>query len=101
MAQDAAFRLIFLILKANFGHEKRNSAKIYNAVLFIISYPGTFKRRIRIVVRAAYKERFVVSCKQKAALDQWNKENIHVDGVLDDDKITDDSSEPYYLYDSQ
>ncbi|KAE8384247.1 hypothetical protein BDV23DRAFT_177209 [Aspergillus alliaceus] len=50
LSRDAAFRLVFLILKANFKDEGRDSAKVYNAVLFVVSHPGTFKPRIRAVL---------------------------------------------------
>ncbi|RAQ60936.1 hypothetical protein AFCA_011028 [Aspergillus flavus] len=94
LARDAAFRLLFLILRGEFRDEARDSAKAYNAVLFIVSHLGTFKYRTRSVLRAAYEERFVVSTKQRARLDEWKK--LEGDGALYDDKTTEDSSEPYY-----
>jgi hypothetical protein len=99
LARDAAFRLLFLILRGEFGDEAKDSTKAYNAVLFIVSHSGTFKYRTRSVLRAAYEERFVVSPKQRARLDQWNKK-LEGDGAFYDDKTTEDSSEPYYSDDS-
>ena len=49
------------------------SAKIFNAVLFVVSHSGTFKWKTRGAVRAAYKERFVVSMKQRVGLNRWEK----------------------------
>ncbi|KAB8202240.1 hypothetical protein BDV34DRAFT_237091 [Aspergillus parasiticus] len=86
-------------IKANFKDEERDSAKVYNAMLFVLFHPGTFKPRTRTMVCAAYEERFVVSYRQKATLDRWNN-SIHIDGASDDDRTTDDSSEPYYSHDS-
>ncbi|GKZ98003.1 hypothetical protein AnigIFM59636_001827 [Aspergillus niger] len=61
LARDAAFRLLFLILKGEFRDEANDSAKAHNAVLFIVSHPGTFKYRTRTILRAAYEEPFVLS----------------------------------------
>ena len=51
----------------------KDSTQIFNAVLFVVSHSGTFKRRTRHVVRAAYEDRFAISTKQRARLDQWEK----------------------------
>lgn len=53
--------------------ETKDSAKVFNAVLYLISHAATFKWRTRSVVQAAYEERFVVSAKQIAALDKWKR----------------------------
>ncbi|KAI3027373.1 hypothetical protein CBS147347_4659 [Aspergillus niger] len=55
LARDAAFRLLFLILRGEFRDEANDSAKAHNAVLFIMSHPGTFKYRTRTTMRAAYE----------------------------------------------
>ncbi|PYH28320.1 uncharacterized protein BO87DRAFT_452354, partial [Aspergillus neoniger CBS 115656] len=52
LARDAAFRLFFLILAGELGDEANDSAKAYNAVLFIVPHPGTFKYRTRTILRA-------------------------------------------------
>lgn len=72
-ARDAAFRLLFLIIRGEFGDEKKDPVKVYNAVLFVVSHPGTFKQSTRTAVRAAFEERFVVSPKQQSQLERWRK----------------------------
>ncbi|KAJ5111460.1 hypothetical protein N7532_001995 [Penicillium argentinense] len=72
-ARDAAFRLLFLIIRGEFGDERNEHAKVYNAVLFIVSHPGTFKKSTRIAVRSVFEERFVISMKQRSQLDRWRK----------------------------
>ncbi|OJJ65537.1 hypothetical protein ASPBRDRAFT_672065 [Aspergillus brasiliensis CBS 101740] len=73
LARDAAFRLFFLIPAGELGDEAKDNAKAYNAVLFIVSHPGTIKYRTKAILCATSEERFVVSHKQRARLDQWNK----------------------------
>ena len=94
-ARDAAFRLLYLILLGEFEDEKKDGDKAYNAVLFVVSHPGTFKWRTRTIVLAAYEERFVVSAKQMARLDQWVKGDTADDS--EDDVTTEvESSDDYY-----
>ena len=73
LARDTAFQLLYLILHAQFGDEMKDSAKLFNAVMFVVSHPGTFKYRTKRVVRVAYEERFRPTPKQRARLDQWEK----------------------------
>ncbi|KAI4641844.1 uncharacterized protein J4E79_011615 [Alternaria viburni] len=97
-ARDAAFRLLYLILLGEFEDDKMNGDKAYNAVLFVLSHPATFKSRTRTVVRAAYEERFVVSRKQIKRLDQWLKG----DAADDSEEVTtteEESPEDYYVSD--
>ena len=54
LARDTAFQLLYLILNASSVVEAREKLKIYNAVLFIMSHPGTFKYRTKKVIHAAY-----------------------------------------------
>ena len=61
------------MLLGEFQDEKKDSTKVFNAVLFVVSHAATFKWRTRIMVRAAYEERFVISTKQRAMLDKWEK----------------------------
>lgn len=98
-AREAAFQLLFLILLFDFKNPMKDSNKVFNAVLFVVSHSGTFKWRIRAVVRAAYEERFVVSSKQKAMLDRWSKLKPAED-VSDDYMTTEDDFLEYYLSDS-
>lgn len=70
-ARDAAFRLLFLMLECESEENRRHGNMVYNAVLFVVSHPGTFKWRTRTVVRAAYEEQFAISLKQKITLNKW------------------------------
>lgn len=98
-ARDSAFKLLYLILLGDFTDEIKDSAKVYNAVMYLVSHAATFKWRARSVVRAAYEERFVVSTKQKAALDKWEKKDAAKLAVEDAGDVTTEEEEPYY-YDS-
>lgn len=97
-ARDAAFQLLFLILLFDFKDPTKDSSKVFDAVLFVVSHSGTFKWRIRTVVRAAFEERFIVSPKQKATLDRWLKPKPAED-VSDDYATTEDHFSEYYLSD--
>ncbi|KAI9042484.1 geranylgeranyl pyrophosphate synthetase [Aspergillus affinis] len=94
IARNAAFRLMFLIVIGKFHIETNDCAKFYNAVLFVVSHPGTFKWRTRILVLAAYKERFLITSKQSAQLDQWCRRVNH--GSEDEGTTDEKDSEPYY-----
>jgi hypothetical protein len=88
-ARDAAFKLLYLILLGEFRDENKDSMKVYNAVLFIVSHSATFKWKSRTVVRAAYQERFVVTLKQITRLDEWLKgdteDDVHEDVTTEDE----------------
>lgn len=73
VARDKAFQLLYLILQTQHGDETRNSLKLLNAVMFVVSHPRTFKYRTRRVVRDAYEEQFNPTMKQRAGLDRWEK----------------------------
>jgi hypothetical protein len=60
-------------------------------MMFIVSHPGTFKYRTKWVVRVAYEERFRLTVKQRARLDQWEKGGAAEDAT---DKTTEE--EPDY-----
>jgi hypothetical protein len=94
-ARDAAFKLLYLILIGEFRDENKDSMKVFNAVLFIVSHSATFKWKTRTVIRAAYEERFVVTLKQMARLDGWLKGDTEAD-VDADVTTTDESSDEYY-----
>lgn len=83
-ARDAAFRLVYQNLLGEFENEDKDSLKAYNAVMYVVSHPGTFRWRTRTVVRAAYEDRFVVSTKQSARLDQWFKSTKNFDSEGDE-----------------
>jgi hypothetical protein len=93
-ARDAAFRLLFLMLQFGPQDKVKNSNKAYNAVLFVVSHPATFKWRTRTVVRAAYEENFIISSKQRATLEKWDIGNQ----FSDDDKTTEDEFSDYFNY---
>lgn len=89
-----------LILSGEFKDETKDSAKVYNAVMFVVSHANTFKWRTRKVVRAAYEERFVVSVKQTAGLDKWEKTDAAKLAKEDDEDVTtEEEDSPYYCSD--
>jgi hypothetical protein len=102
-ARDAAFKVLYLMLLGDFENENKDSVKAFNAVLFVVSHPGTFKWRTRTVVRAAYEERFVVSAKQMVRLDQWlggdTEDDVEYDVTTEEDE-DEVESDGYYYYDS-
>jgi hypothetical protein len=99
-ARDTAFKLLYLILLADFKDETRDSAKVFNAVLYLVSHAATFKWRTRSMVRAAYEDRFIISTKQTAALDKWEKKDAAKLAIEDaDDVITEEETLDCY-YDS-
>lgn len=95
-ARDAAYKLLNLLLVGTFEDENKDAAKIFNAVLFVLSHSATFKWRTRVVIRAAYEERFVVSAKQMSRLDQWPVGfSEEKEGEIDDDVTTEEESSDY------
>jgi hypothetical protein len=97
-ARDTAFKLLYLILLGDFKDETRDSAKVFNAVLYLVSHAATFKWRTRRVVRAAYEERFEISTKQRAGLDKWEKKDAAKLAVEDACDVTteEEGSDSYY-----
>jgi hypothetical protein len=87
-ARDTAFKLLYLILLGEFKNEAKDAAKLFNAVLYVVSHSGTFKWRTRTAVRAAYEERFVLSAKQRAGLDKWEKGDSAKQAADDDGNMT-------------
>jgi hypothetical protein len=83
-ARDAAYKLLNLLLVGTFENENKDAAKIFNAVLFVLSHSATFKLRTRAVVRAAYEERFVLTPKQISGLDKWPVGKETEDDIEDD-----------------
>lgn len=51
--------------------------KLFNALMFAVSHPGTFKNRTKRVVRDAYEARFglTANAKQRETLDHWDKKS--------------------------
>jgi hypothetical protein len=91
-ARDSSFRLLYLILRAEFEDETKTRQKIYNAVLFIVSHSAIFKHHARNTIRAAYEERFCVSNRQRANLDRCMLEPGTVTAWSDHDVTTEESS---------
>lgn len=52
LARDTAFQLLYLTLHTHFGDESKDSMNLFNAVMFVVSHPGTFKYRTKRVTRA-------------------------------------------------
>lgn len=100
-ARDTAFKLLYLILLRDFKDEMQDSAKVFNAVLYLVSHAATFKWRTRSVVRAAYEERFIISTKQTAGLDKWEKKDTAKLAVEDAGDVTTEveESDCYYTSD--
>jgi hypothetical protein len=73
LARDTAFQLLYLILYAQLGDQTIDGMKLYNAVMFVESHPGTFKYRTERVIRLGYDERLRPTIKQSLRLDQWEK----------------------------
>nr|POF02121.1 hypothetical protein CFP56_69036 [Quercus suber] len=73
LARDSAFRLVYYMLCPSFLDQGQESDKLYNAVLYVISHPGTFKYETRNAVRAVYDSRLQYSVKQRARLDERRK----------------------------
>ncbi|KAL2837333.1 hypothetical protein BJY01DRAFT_258390 [Aspergillus pseudoustus] len=96
-SRDAAFRLLFLIIRGEFSEENKDTVKVYNAVIFVVSHPGTFKKGARTAVRAAFEERFVVSPKQRSQLERWRKK--YVINQSDDENTTENEFSEQYLSD--
>lgn len=99
-ARDTAFKLLYLILLTDFKDEMQDSAKVFNAVLYLVSHAATFKWRTRSVVRAAYEERFVISTKQTAALDKWQKKDAAKLAVEDAGDVTTEEEKSDFCYTS-
>lgn len=95
LARDTAFQLLYLILHTQSEDETKNSMKLFNAVMFVVSHPGTFKYRTKRVIRAAYEERFRLTAKQKVRLDEWEERET---GSYATDATTEE--EPDHQFDS-
>ncbi|KAH7326970.1 hypothetical protein BKA65DRAFT_480696 [Rhexocercosporidium sp. MPI-PUGE-AT-0058] len=93
LARDTAFQLLYLIPCPESRGEEKDSMKLFNAVLFIVSHPVTFKYRTKRTIRVAYEEQFRVTYKQRARLDQWEKDET-ADCAVD---VTTDEDSDYYF----
>lgn len=71
LARDSAYLLVYKMLAGEFGNEVKDAVKVYNLVLYVVSHPSVFRANTRIMVRAAFGERFSASSKQISNLDKW------------------------------
>jgi hypothetical protein len=94
-ARDSAFRFLYILLFGDFEDEQKDSIKVFNAVRFVVSHPGTFKMRTRSVIRLAYEKRFVTTVKQRAELDDWVKKCAERGEEMEEDVTTSEESECY------
>jgi hypothetical protein len=96
-ARDAAFKLVYSILKDTFQSNDKHKNTIFNAVLFVVSHPGTFKWKTRNAVRAVYESRFMLSVKQRANLDRWHELDSSEQACTDeDDETTEEENLDWY-----
>ncbi|KAH8651804.1 hypothetical protein BGZ60DRAFT_533678 [Tricladium varicosporioides] len=93
LARDTAFQLLHLILYPQYGDETKDKMKLFNAVMFMVSHPGTFKYRIKRMIRVAYEEQFGLTLKQRPKLDQWEK-GENADDEID---VTTEEGPDYYF----
>src|SRR4051794_34958740 len=70
LARDTAFQLLYLILHPHYGDGTKDKIKLFNAVMFVVSHPGTFKYRTKRIIRVAYEGQFGLTVKQRPKLDQ-------------------------------
>lgn len=68
-AKDSAFRFLYMLHANKF--EARDSSKVFESTLFIVSHRGSFKHNSRSVIREAYCQKFSPTLKQRAKLDEW------------------------------
>ncbi|KAI0460044.1 hypothetical protein F5B21DRAFT_127983 [Xylaria acuta] len=93
VARDAAFRLLYMFLSDGIVSETRDKVMAYNAALFVVTHPRTFRYRARKMVRWAFEERFGLTDKQRTNMDKWPLKNPS--GSSEEDETTEAYS-PYY-----
>ncbi|XP_014550689.1 hypothetical protein COCVIDRAFT_114847 [Bipolaris victoriae FI3] len=98
-ARDAVFELVYSILQDTFQSNNKYKNTIFNAVLFVVSYPGTFKWETRNAVRTVYESKFILSIKQRVNLDRWHELDFGKQASTDEDDVTTEE-ENLNLYDS-
>ena len=96
-ARDAAFKLVYSILQDTFQCNDKHKNTIFNAALFVVSHPRTFKWRTRNAVRLVYESRFMLSAKQRANFDQWHKlGSSEQPDTEEDDETTEEENLDWY-----
>ena len=97
VARDAAFLLVYQMLKGSFEDQHKGSMKVFNAVKYVVSHRAVFKDTARTIVRAAYEERFHTSRKQGGELNKWPILEPGKDGLMEDEDVTTEESSSDYL----
>ncbi len=92
VARDAAFVFAYQLLIGTFQNEHKDSMQVFNAVIYVVCHPATFKFVTRKLVRAAYEERFNISMKQTVDLDRWRIEDRGQEDVTTEEES---SPSPY------
>ncbi|ORY10797.1 hypothetical protein BCR34DRAFT_485103 [Clohesyomyces aquaticus] len=96
-ARDAAFKLVYSILQDTFQSNDKHKNAIFDAVLFAVSHPGTFKWKARNAVRAAYESKFILSAKQRVNLNRWHELGSSEQADTDeDDETTEGENSDWY-----
>lgn len=95
LARDTAFQLLYIILFIQLRDEAKDTAKIYNAVMFVVSHSATFKHRTRRIIRMSFDERFNVTYKQRTKLNEWENK-----GAADETDVTTDENVGFDYFDS-
>jgi len=88
IARDAAFFLVYQMLMGSFENENKDRVKVFNSVKYVVSHRRVFKHTARMIVRAAYEERFVGSMEEIAELN-----NIEDEGVTTEESAIEYSDE--------
>lgn len=91
-ARDAAFLLVYQLLKGTFDDEIKDSVKVFNVVKYIVSHRAVFKYAARKLVRESYEERFCTSPKQNAELNRWPILEPGTGGFDESGDVTTDAS---------
>lgn len=100
-ARDAAFVLLYVILMEELEDTARLSNQFFGLVQFVLTHRRTFKLKTRRVIRAAYEERFAISAKQRARLDELrNGDRTFEEGedvTTEDNDDDDDYDSDYWI----
>ncbi|KZM27763.1 isoprenoid biosynthetic process [Ascochyta rabiei] len=80
-----------------FQSNDKHKNTIFNAVLFVVSHPGTFKWKTRNAVRAVYESRLMLSVKQRVNLDRWHElDSSEQTDTQKDDVTTEEENLDWY-----
>lgn len=93
LARDTVLQLLYLLLNTQTGSLPEDRAKMFNAVLYVLSHARIFGSRTRKIVRSAYDVRFLPSAKQRTQMNRWNTE---VSECGQSDATTDDQQDRWF-----